>query len=180
METIQLDDKKFRLYITSEQLQAAIAEEVKKINEDFADTDEVPIFLCVLNGALPFTAEILKQVNFQCQLSSIKLTSYHGTQNTGTVLIPMGFNDDVKGRTVIICDDVIDSGNTIAALKALLESRGAKEVKTCCMLFKPEMYKKDDKIDYYAMAIRNEFIVGFGLDYNELGRQYKDIYIIEE
>ena len=108
------------------------------------------------------------------------MSSYQGTKSTGTVLNMMGLTADVRGRRVIICEDIVDTGNTIVALKELLLDKGATDVKICTMLFKPEVYKKDVRLDYVGMAIPNAFIVGFGLDYDELGRNLKDIYVIDE
>ena len=136
--------------------------------------------LCVLNGSIPFTGELLTRLEFNCELVSIKMSSYQGTKSTGTVLNMMGLTADVRGRRVIICEDIVDTGNTIVALKELLLDKGATDVKICTMLFKPEVYKKDVRLDYVGMAIPNAFIVGFGLDYDELGRNLKDIYVIDE
>ena len=136
--------------------------------------------LCVLNGSIPFTGELLTRLEFNCELVSIKMSSYQGTKSTGTVLNMMGLTADVRGRRVIICEDIVDTGNTIVALKELLLDKGATDVKICTMLFKPEVYKKDVRLDYVGMAIPNAFIVGFGLDYDELGRNLRDIYVIDE
>lgn len=180
MEKIKLYDKTFVPYISNERLTEAIDRLAEKINADFADCEDTPMFLCVLNGAIMFTGEMMKRLNFKAELSSIKMSSYTGTQSTGTVLVPMGLTRPVKGRRVIIFEDVVDTGNTIMALKELLIHKEAKDVKICTMLFKPDVYKKSEKIDYVGMEIPNDFIVGFGLDYDELGRNLKDIYVIEQ
>ena len=180
METVKFHDKTFRPFIKNEELEAAIDRLADKINKDFEGSDDVPIFLCVLNGAVMFTAAMMKRLNFPAELMSIKLSSYQGTGSTGTVLIPLGLTGDVAGRKVIIFEDVVDTGNTIVALRELLLDKGATDVKICTMLFKPEIYKKDITLDYVAMEIPNAFIVGYGLDYNELGRNLSDIYQIIE
>lgn len=180
MEKITLHDKTFRTFITNEELEEAIDNVAAKVNADFNGCDDIPIFLCVLNGAIMFTAAMMKRLHFPCELVSIKISSYQGTTSTGTVLIPLGLTADVKDRRVIIFEDIVDTGNTIVALKELLYSKGAKDVKICTMLMKPEIYKKQDKLDYVGMEIPNAFIVGYGLDYDELGRNYNDIYILDK
>jgi len=177
---ITLHDKTFAPYIPNAEIEAAIDGVAAKINRDFKDSGDIPVVLCVLNGALIFTAELLKRLEFNCELMSVKLSSYQGTQSTGTVLNVMGITGDVRGRRVIITEDIVDTGNTIVALKELLLSKGASEVRICTMLLKPAVYQKDAVLDYVGKEIDNEFIVGFGLDYDELGRNYKDIYKITE
>ncbi len=180
MEKIQLHDKFFVPYISNNELESIIDEVADRINRDFEDKGIVPIFLCVLNGALMFTAAIMKRVHFDAELVSIKMSSYAGTSSTGTVLIPLGLTGPVAGRHVIIFEDIVDTGNTIVALKELLFSKGAADVRICTMLSKPEVYHKPDKLDYVGKEIPNRFIVGYGLDYNELGRNLDGIYIIEQ
>jgi len=177
---IILHDKAFKPYIPAEKIEKAIDGVAAKLNADYKGCGDVPIVLCVLNGAIMFTGEILQRIEFNCELVSIKLSSYQGTKSTGTVLNVLGLTSDVKDRSVIICEDIVDTGNTIVALKELLLHKGAKEVKICTMLLKPDVYDKPDRLDYVGMEIPNAFIVGHGLDYNELGRNGKDIYVIDE
>lgn len=179
-EKITLHGKVFKPYITHEKIMAAVEDVAAKVNKDFAGCEDVPIVLCVLNGAIPFTAALLVRLKFQCELVSIKMSSYQGTKSTGTVLNVMGLTADVKGRRIILCEDIVDTGNTIVALKELLLSKGAADVKICTMLLKPAVYNKSEKINYVGMEIPNAFIVGFGLDYDEIGRNYEDIYVIDE
>ena len=180
MKKVTLHDKTFREYIPNAELEKIIDGVAEKVNADFAGTTEIPVFLCVLNGAMMFTAAMMKRVNFKAELVSVKLTSYTGTQSNGTILIPMGLTGPVKGRTVIIFEDIVDTGNTLVALKELLMSNGATDVRFCTMLYKPGSYHQTEKIDYYGKAIPNDFIVGYGLDYDELGRNLPDIYILDE
>lgn len=177
---IKLLDKTFKPFISNERIMQAIQGVADRINADFRGSEDVPVVLCVLNGAIPFTGELLTRLDFNCQLVSIKMSSYQGTKSTGTVLNVMGLTADVKGRRIIICEDIVDTGNTVVALKEMLSDKGAADVKICTMLMKPDVYDKDEKIDYVGMEIPNAFIVGFGLDYDELGRNYKDIYVIDE
>jgi hypoxanthine phosphoribosyltransferase len=125
-------------------------------------------------------AELMQRLTFNCQVVSTKLSSYEGTETTGKVKQALGLTADIKGRRVIIVEDIVDSGNTIVELKRIMEEKGAAESYICSLLLKPEAYKKDIKIDYVAMEIPNDFIVGFGLDYDELGRNYKDIYVLDK
>lgn len=180
MALIKLKDKVFKPYIPESRILEAVDKVASEINRDYAGKEEIPIVLCVLNGAMVFTAELLKRLSFNCELMSIKLSSYVGTQSTGTVLNILGLTGDVRGRSVIITEDIVDTGNTIIALKEMLLDKGVKDVRICTMLMKPDVYKKDAKLDYVGMEIANAFIVGHGLDYDELGRNYPDIYIVDE
>lgn len=180
MEEITLFDKTFVPYIKNAEIESAIDALAARVNKDFENTDSVPIFLCVLNGAVMFTAAMMKKLNFTAQLVSIKVSSYEGTQSTGTVLIPMGLTGSVEDRDVIIFEDIVDTGTTILALKELLKKKGARSVRICTMLLKPDVYDKPDKLDYVGMEIPNNFIVGYGLDYNEIGRNLPDIYTLKK
>lgn len=179
MDKIRLLDKSFKTYIPLEKIEKAIDAVAEKINKDYEGCEDVPVLLCVLNGSIMFTAELMKRLSFNCELVSMKLSSYSGTRSTGQVRQVMGMTGSVEGRRVIIVEDIVDTGNTIVDLCSILKSKGATETRICTMLFKPEVYTKDVALDYVAMEIPNAFIVGFGLDYNELGRNLKDIYIID-
>ena len=180
MEKVTIKDKTFRMFIPYEKISASIDSLAEKINADFKGCEDVPVLLCVLNGSIMFTAELMKRLDFNCQVVSTKLTSYEGTSTTGNVKQAMGLTADISGRRVIVIEDIVDSGNTIVELKRILEEKGAAESRICTLLFKPDAYKKDVKLDYVAMEIPNDFIVGFGLDYDELGRNFKDIYVLDE
>ena len=179
MKKITLKDKTFRTFITHDKIMDAIDGVAEKINADFKGCEDIPVLLCVLNGSIMFMAELMQRLTFNCQVVSTKLTSYEGTQTTGKVKQAMGLTADIKDRRVIVVEDIVDSGNTIVELKNILSERGAAESRICTLLLKPDAYKKDIKIDYVAMEIPNDFIVGFGLDYDELGRNYKDIYVLD-
>ena len=180
MERIHLKDKYFVPYIPYEKLEKAIDDVADRINQDFKDFKGVPIVLCVLNGSILFTGELMKRLNFTCELVSIKLSSYAGTTTTGKVQELMGFTSDVTGRRVIVVEDIVDTGNTIVTLAEKLKEHKASEVKICTLLFKPEAYTKDVKLDYVGLSIPNAFIVGYGLDYNEVGRNFEDIYVLDK
>ncbi len=179
MEKVTLKDKSFKTFIPYEKISAAIDDVAAKINADFKDCEDVPVLLCVLNGSIMFMAELMKRLTFNVQVISIKLTSYEGTSTTGRVKQAMGLTSDITGRRVIIVEDIVDSGNTIVELKEIMAEHGASESRICTMLLKPDAYKKDIPLDYVAMEIPNDFIVGFGLDYDELGRNLKDIYVLD-
>lgn len=179
MNKVTLYDKTFRTFIPYEKIMEAIDEVAEKINKDFEGCSDIPILLCVLNGSIMFMGELMKRLRFNCQTISIKLTSYEGTSTTGRVKQALGLTGDITDRRVIVVEDIVDSGNTIVELKQILADKGAAESRICTMLLKPEAYKKDIVLDYVAMEIPNDFIVGFGLDYDELGRNLKDIYVLD-
>lgn len=179
MEKVTIHDKTFRMFLPYEKISAAIDVVADRINEDFRDCKDIPVLLCVLNGSIMFTAELMKRLSFNCQVVSTKLSSYEGTSTSGKVKQAMGLTADISGRRVIVVEDIVDSGNTIVELKRILEEKGAAESRICTLLLKPDAYKKDIHLDYVAMEIPNDFIVGFGLDYDELGRNLKDIYTLD-
>ncbi|MCI1786332.1 MAG: hypoxanthine phosphoribosyltransferase [Bacteroidales bacterium] len=180
MNKVTLFDKTFKPYISNDKIEKAIDNVASDINKDFEGCDDIPIILCVLNGSIIFTSELMKRLKFNCQLVSIKLSSYCGTNSTGDVKQAMGLTADVKGRRIIIIEDIVDTGKTIVELENILKGHGAKEIKVCTMLLKPEALQENIKLDYVALEIENKFIVGFGLDYNEIGRNFPEIYILDE
>lgn len=179
MPTIKLHDLEFVPYIDNEEIEKAIDKVSDSINADFKESDGIPLIVCVLNGSLMFTGELMKRLDFVCELATIRCSSYDGTRSTGSINIT-GLTTDVKDRRVIIVEDIIDTGNTILALAEKFKEMGAKEIKVCTMLIKPEVYKGKLQPDYVAMEVKPEFLVGFGLDYNQIGRNLKDIYILKK
>lgn len=179
MERIKVHDKFFKLYMSNQQIEESIQKVADKINTDLKGVD-TPIFLSVLNGSFMFTASLMQKIDFQCDIVFIKLASYEGTESSGKVKQIMGLTKSVKGRTVVVVEDIVDTGGTIEELHSILKAEGAADVKICTLMYKPGSYSKDIPIDYAANSIPNDFIVGFGLDYDQLGRQYKDIYVIDE
>lgn len=178
-DKITLLDKSFVPYISYEELSRDIDAVAAKINDYYKDASDIPVILCVLNGSILFTSELMKRFEFDCELVAMKLSSYEGTRSTGSVREVMGMTTEIRGRRVLVVEDIVDTGTTIVALEDALKKKGASDVKICTMLLKPEVYKKDVKLDFIAREIENRFIVGFGLDYNNIGRNYKDIYILE-
>ena len=180
MANIRIFDKSFKPYLSEKEIGEAIDGVAAKMNADFKDSGDIPVLLCVMNGAIMYTSELMKRLDFPCELAGIKVSSYVGTKSTGSVHQVTGISGNIVGKTVIICEDIVDTGNTIVALKGMLLEKGAKRVLVNTMLLKPEVYDKDVQLEYVAKEIPNDFIVGFGLDYNELGRNYKDIYILDK
>ena len=180
MKKITIKDKTFKTFIPYEQILEAIDKVADKMNEDFKNSKEPPVLLCVLNGSIMFMGELMKRLNFECTIVSTKLTSYQGTTSTGKVKQAIGLTSDIKGKDVIVVEDIVDTGHTIVALKQILEEAGAANSYICTLLHKPEACLKDLALDYVAMEIPNRFIVGFGLDYDEYGRNYKDIYVLDK
>ena len=179
MDTIEIHDKKFRVCTTAAQIDEAVSRVAQQINEDLKDTD-TPIFLSVLNGSFMFTADLMRKITVKSDVVFIKLSSYEGTSSSGNVKQIMGLTKSVEGRTVVVVEDIVETGNTIEEMYKILKDAGAADIRICTLLFKPGVYRKDIKIDYAALRIPNDFIVGYGLDYNQLGRQYKDIYVLDE
>ena len=147
-----------------------------EINRDLAGSN--PLFLSVLNGSFMFTADLMKHITIPCEISFIKLASYQGVTSTGTIKEVIGINEDLVGRTVVIVEDIVDTGLTMQRLLETLGTRGIKEVYIASLLVKPEKLKVDLDIKYVAMRIPNDFIVGYGLDYDGYGRNYPDIYTV--
>ena len=179
MERINLLDRSFKTFIPNKKIIEAIDKVAAKINADYKDSTDIPVLLCILNGSILFTAELMKRLEFNFELVSMKLSSYEGTCSTGKVREVMGMTGSVEGKRVIIVEDIVDTGNTIVDIERILKERGASSIKACTLLLKPEVYDKEIKLDYVGMEIPNDFIVGFGLDYNEIGRNLNDIYVID-
>lgn len=176
MDTIRLRDKDFRLFIPEKKIQEAIAEMAVHIKKDVEGKN--PLFVGVLNGAFMFVAELMRQMNGPYEMAFARYSSYQGTNTTGEVHEIMPLTVDVKGRTVILLEDIVDTGYTMKYVMAKLRDQGAADVRLATMLLKPDALKCDLKPDYVGLEIPNDFIVGYGLDYDEMGRAYRDIYTI--
>ena len=174
MKEITLHDKTFEIFLSQEKINKVIDKMAADIARDVRDKN--PLFLVVLNGAFMFAADLLKRFDFNCEISFVKLSSYVGTQTTSVVREIIGLDEVLHDRTVIIIEDIIDTGITMSNTIPKLRKLEAKEVKLATLLFKPDAFQKEYKIDYIGMKIPNDFIVGYGLDYDGLGRNYPDIY----
>lgn len=171
---ITLHDKTFVPFISELEINQAIKSLADKISVDYKG--ETPIFLGVLNGAFMFLGELMKNYQGNCELSFTKLASYHGTSTTGTVKNLIGLNENIENRHVIIVEDIVDTGHTLEYLMNLLTEKNPKSIRTATLFFKPEAYKQNIKIDYIGIEIPNKFIVGYGLDYDGLGRNLPEVY----
>jgi len=176
MNTIQIKDKKFSLTIPETEILAAVRKVAEAINHDIADKN--PLFICVLNGAFMFASDLMKNVNIPCEITFIKLSSYEGLYTTGAVKEIIGLNESVVGRNVVVVEDIVDTGITMERILSSLRAKGANEIRVATFLQKPDALQRDIQIDYIAMKIPNDFIVGYGLDYDGYGRNLKDIYTL--
>lgn len=180
MEKVKIHDKEFELFITHEKLQSVVDDMAAKMNADFKDKS--PLFLCILNGSFMFAAEIYKRISLlDSEISFIKLASYEGTHTTGSVKQLIGLNEDLAGRTVVVLEDIVDSGITIANTIEQIQAKNPAEIIIATLLLKPDALKIKVQLDYVGLEIPNDFIVGYGLDYDGRGRNLTDIYkVIEE
>ncbi|GAA0724723.1 hypothetical protein GCM10009430_29420 [Aquimarina litoralis] len=176
--TITLHDLKFTPFIAEDEISAAIDALSLNLSNDLSD--KKPLFLGVLNGAFMFVSEVLKRFNHECEISFVKLASYDGIQTTSEVSRLIGLQEDVSDRTVVILEDIIDTGHTIEELISILKSKGCTDIKIATLFFKPEAYTKEIHIDYIGIEIPNRFIVGYGLDYNGLGRNLTEVYQLKQ
>ena len=176
METLQIKDKKFAVSIPEAEILEQVRRVAGEINRDFAGRE--PVFLAVLNGSFVFAADLLREVKLPSQISFIKLASYEGTASSGAVKELVGLNTDIAGRDVIIVEDIIDSGLTMEYLTGLLAQRHPHSVSGCTLLLKPGNLKVNLDIRYKCFSIPNDFIVGYGLDYDGYGRNTRDIYTV--
>jgi adenylate kinase len=171
---IKLHDKTFEPYITETEIQLIIKKIAKDITKEYKNKQ--PIIIGILNGSFMFLSDLVKELNFDLEVSFVKFTSYQGTKSTGTVNELIGFNTNLKGRDIIIVEDIIDTGNTIEKVLNILKSYAVNSVKIATLLYKPTVFDKKCQINYVGLEIPNTFVVGYGLDYNELGRNLKEIY----
>lgn len=176
---IILKDKTFQESYSSSVIESAVKRISKDIKRDVAGTN--PLFLVVLNGAFMFASDLLKEIDIpDAEISFIKLSSYSGSSTTGVVRSVIGLTESIENRSVVIIEDIVDTGITMNYLISEIEGRGAKEVKVVSLVSKPDALQESVTIDYLGFEIANEFIVGYGLDYDGLGRNFKDIYTVIE
>ena len=178
-KTVTLNDKTFEVMIPAHEIDRAVAAVAECLNADYGDKER-PIFVGVLNGAFMFLSDLIKKIDFNNELSFVKLASYEGTSSTGEVKSLIGLNGSIEGRHVIVVEDIVDTGESIEHMMRDLQARRPASVEVCTLFFKPGSYRKQVPIKYRAMEIGNEFIVGYGLDYDQLGRSLKDIYVVTE
>ncbi len=178
MKKVRILDKDFELFIEAATIQERIKRVAADINNDLKNKD--PIFIAVLNGSFMFAGDLMKEVSIPCEITFVRIASYRGMSTTKDLKEVLGLNEDIKGRTVVIVEDIVDTGHTIERLIQQFTALEPKEIKIATLLFKPKALIKDVKPDYVALEIPNDFIVGFGLDYDGFGRNLQDIYKIKE
>ncbi len=179
MDKVKLLDKEFELFIPYEKIHAAIKNIAVQLNNDLKGEDV--LFICILNGSFMFTAELFKEIEItDSEVTFLKLSSYEGDDTTGEVKKLIGLNEPMKDRTIVVLEDIIDTGNTIVEVMDILKEHSPKNVKIATLLLKPEKFKNKMPVDYVGLEIGNDFIVGFGLDYDRKGRNLKNIYKVVE
>ena len=178
MNIVKIKDKTFMTFIPEEKILESIKVIADRINEDMKDKN--PLFMAVLNGSFIFAADLMRMITIPCQISFVKLASYQGTTSTGKITEVFGVNEDLSGRTIVIVEDIVDTGLTMKRMIESLGTRNPESVHICTLLLKPDKLQVDLDIEYAAMEIPNDFIVGYGLDYDQEGRGLRDIYTIVE
>jgi hypoxanthine phosphoribosyltransferase len=176
MAIIEIEDKKFETLIKETEIRAAIDVVAARMNNEL--DGKKPLFVCVLNGAFMFAADLMRRLTIDCQISFMKVASYEGTESFGRVKQLIGLNEEVKGRTVVLIEDIVDTGETMVMLTKQLKDLGAADVRIATLLFKPESCRKDVTPNYIGINLPKDFIVGYGLDYNGYGRNLTDIYTL--
>ena len=178
MKTVKIKDKEFVPMISEEEIKRRVKELAAQISKDMAGKD--PLLLAVLNGSFVFAADLMREITIESEISFVKLASYQGTTSTGTVKEVIGINENLSGRTVIIVEDIVESGLTMKRMIESLGPRNPASVHICTLLLKPDCLKVDLDIEYAAFSIPNDFIVGYGLDYDQQARNLKDIYVLKK
>lgn len=178
MSTIKIHDKVFRTSYSEAEILQHVKAVADRLNKDMEGKN--PLFLAVLNGSFIFAADLMRMITIPCEISFVKLASYQGTLSTGKVKEVIGINEDITGRTVVIIEDIVESGLTMKRMIDTLGTRNPESVHICTLLLKPEKLEVNLNVKYAAMEIPNDFIVGYGLDYNQQGRNLREIYTLVE
>jgi hypoxanthine phosphoribosyltransferase len=174
---VQVLDKEFDKYIPYETIYERVKFIAAQMNEELCTLN--PLFLSVLNGSFFFAADLLKEIEFPCEISFVKVASYEGTQSTGRLSTLIGLDENIRGRNVVVLEDIVDTGKTVHELCRQLQETGAASVRIAALIVKPQALRYDVKVDYKAFEAADEFLIGYGLDYNKQGRHYRDIYKIK-
>lgn len=177
-QIVTIKDRQFEKFIDFEQIQTAIKKVATEINRDLHDKE--PIFIAVLNGSFMFVGELMKEIDIECEITFVRFSSYQGVSSTNNVKELLGLSENIENRTVVVLEDIVDSGNTMVELKKALKKQNPKEIKVATLLFKPDALKQEVDLEYVAIEIPNDFIVGYGLDYDGYGRNLKNIYKVIE
>ena len=176
MSIVKIKDLMFKTFIPEAEIQQRVKAVAEKINRDLDGKN--PLLLAVLNGSFIFAADLIRHITIPCEISFVKLASYQGTTSTGEIKEVIGLNEDLAGRTVVIVEDIIDTGLTMKRMIESLGTRNPASIHICSLLVKPDKLQVPLNIEYVAMEIPNDFIVGYGLDYDQQGRQLRDIYTV--
>lgn len=179
-QRVTLNDRTFEVMIPAEKIDEAVSAVAGRINADYASSERPPIFVSVLSGSFMFLADLMRKIEFNNEIAFVKISSYEGTQSTGRIRQHLGIDFDIEGRDIIIIEDIVETGHSIDHMVKYLREKNPRSVEVCSLFFKPEKYLYDLPIKYCAMEIGNEFIVGYGLDYDQLGRGLKDIYVLAD
>lgn len=178
MSIVKIKDKTFKTSIPEAEILKRVKAVADRINNDMADKN--PLLLAMLNGSFVFAADLIREINVPCEIQFVKMSSYQGTASTGNVKQLIGLNEDIKGRTVIIVEDIVESGLTMQKLLETLREKEPADIQVCTLLLKPECLEVSLDIKYVAFEIPNDFILGYGLDYDQQGRNLRDIYTVVE
>ena len=174
--TVKIKDKTFSVSIPEAEILERVKQVAERISKDMAGKN--PLLLAVLNGSFVFAADLMRMITIPCEISFVKLASYQGTTSTGTIKEVIGINEDLAGRTVIIVEDIIETGLTIKRMIETLGTRSPESIHICTLLLKPDRLKVPSHVDYVAVEVPNDFILGYGLDYDQQGRNLRDIYTL--
>jgi hypoxanthine phosphoribosyltransferase len=178
LRTIEINGKVFQQSVSADKLESVVDGIAFRMNHDLAR--KKPLFIGLLNGAFMFCSDLMKRIDFECNLSFVKLNSYIGLQSSGRISQVIGLAEPIEGRTVVVIEDIVDSGTTLSQFLNELKALNPAEIKVASMFRKPDACKHEIKIDYLGMEIPNDFVVGYGLDYDGLGRNYRDLYKLKE
>jgi adenylate kinase len=179
MSFIKLHNEVFEPYITKDQIAGYVKYLADEIAKEIGDK-ETPIFIGIMNGSFMFAADFVREYPYDCHITFVKIASYNGTNSTGKMKHLVGLNEDLEGKTVIILEDIIDTGNTLEEIYKIFKDKRVKELKIATLFFKPDVFRKSLPIDYIGKSIEDKFIVGYGLDYNGLGRNLSSVYMLKE
>ena len=178
MDKVRILDKEFKLFITEKQIQEAVEEMARRMNKELKG--KKVFFIGILNGCFMFAADLVKHLDLDCTITFLKLASYQGTSSTGKIQRLIGLNEDIKDQIVVVLEDIVDTGITLNFIQKQLRGYEPAEIKLATLLYKPEACRQDVSLDYVGIEIPDDFVVGYGLDYNGCGRNLRQIYTVIE
>lgn len=178
MSSVELHNRKFKPYIGHDEIEKQVSRIALEIEKDYSG--KRPLFVAILNGSFMFASDLFKKLNIEAEISFIKLASYKGTRSTGQVITSIGLDESLKDRHIIIIEDIVDTGKTLFSFLPQLVSQGPSSLKIAALLQKPEALEHDVKVDYLGFKVPNKFLLGYGLDFDGLGRNLRDIYQLDE